>query len=195
MTAKIKLNAASGGGSFSLQAPSSSANTRVMTLPDTADGTILTTTNPKAGNIIQVVEGSTQSRVSITSGTGTWVDTNLKASITPSSSSNKIFVLVNGTLFTGNNSSAAATVFRGGTGGTNIGDSTYGLFQGNASPSTSAGAVMGCNLMKLDSPSTTSATEYIVKIKRVFAGSGGDTLFPASNNLEISTITLMEVAA
>ncbi len=26
MTAKIKLNAASGGGSFSLQAPSSSAN-------------------------------------------------------------------------------------------------------------------------------------------------------------------------
>ena len=56
MTAKIKLNAASGGGSFSLQAPSSSANTRVMTLPDTADGTILTTTNPKAGNIIQVLE-------------------------------------------------------------------------------------------------------------------------------------------
>ena len=55
MTAKIKLNAASGGGSFSLQAPSSSSNTRVMTLPDTADGTILTTTNPKTGNIIQVV--------------------------------------------------------------------------------------------------------------------------------------------
>jgi hypothetical protein len=45
MSAKIKLNAASGGGSFSLQAPSSSANNRVMTLPDTADGTILTTTN------------------------------------------------------------------------------------------------------------------------------------------------------
>ena len=144
---------------------------------------------------LQVIEGTTQSRVSITSGTGTWTDTNLKASITPSSSSNKVLVLVNGTLSTGNNSSAAATVFRGGTGGTNIGDSTYGLFSGNASPSTSAGAVMGCNLMKLDSPSTTSATEYIVKIKRVFAGSGGDTLFPASNNLEISTITLIEVAA
>ena len=48
MTAKIKLNAASGGGSFSLQAPSSSSNNRVMTLPDSADGTILTTTNPKA---------------------------------------------------------------------------------------------------------------------------------------------------
>ena len=55
MTAKIKLNAGSGGGSFSLQAPSSSSNNRVMTLPDTADGTILTTTNPKSSNIIQVV--------------------------------------------------------------------------------------------------------------------------------------------
>ena len=45
MTAKIKLNAASGGGSFSLQAPSSSANNRVLTLPDTADGTIAKTSD------------------------------------------------------------------------------------------------------------------------------------------------------
>ena len=35
MTAKIKLNAASGGGSFSLQAPSSSSNNRVFTYPST----------------------------------------------------------------------------------------------------------------------------------------------------------------
>ena len=42
MTAKIKLNAASGGGSFSLQAPSSSANNRVFTLPDSADATMAT---------------------------------------------------------------------------------------------------------------------------------------------------------
>ena len=43
MTAKIKLNSASGGGSFRLQAPSSSANNRVFTLPDVTDGTIATT--------------------------------------------------------------------------------------------------------------------------------------------------------
>ena len=42
MTAKIKLNTASGGGSISLQAPSSSSNNRVITLPDIADGTLLT---------------------------------------------------------------------------------------------------------------------------------------------------------
>tara|TARA_R100001086_G_scaffold150639_2_gene80097 strand:+ start:257 stop:910 length:654 start_codon:yes stop_codon:yes gene_type:complete len=45
MTAKIKLNAASGGGSFSLQAPSSSSNNRVLTLPDSADGTIAKTSD------------------------------------------------------------------------------------------------------------------------------------------------------
>ena len=44
MTAKIKLNAASGGGSFSLQAPSSSSNNRVFTLPDSADATLLNST-------------------------------------------------------------------------------------------------------------------------------------------------------
>ena len=42
MTAKIKLNAASGGGSISIQAPSSSSNNRVIALPDIADGTLLT---------------------------------------------------------------------------------------------------------------------------------------------------------
>ena len=42
MTAKIKLNAASGGGSVSIQAPSSSSNNRVIALPDIADGTLLT---------------------------------------------------------------------------------------------------------------------------------------------------------
>ena len=51
MTAKIKLNAASGGGSFSLQAPSSSSNNRVITLPDIADGTLLTSQSSISGRI------------------------------------------------------------------------------------------------------------------------------------------------
>ena len=42
MTAKIKLNSASGGGSISIQAPSSSSNNRVISLPDIADGTLVT---------------------------------------------------------------------------------------------------------------------------------------------------------
>ena len=42
MSGKIKLNPTSGGGSFSLQAPSSSSNNRVFTLPDVADAAMAT---------------------------------------------------------------------------------------------------------------------------------------------------------
>ena len=38
----IKLSADSGGGTFEVKAPASSANTRVLTLPDAANGTVLT---------------------------------------------------------------------------------------------------------------------------------------------------------
>tara|TARA_B100000424_G_scaffold269297_1_gene265939 strand:+ start:477 stop:1007 length:531 start_codon:yes stop_codon:yes gene_type:complete len=43
--ASIKLNATSGGGSVSIQAPSSSTNTRVLSLPDDADGIVAKTDN------------------------------------------------------------------------------------------------------------------------------------------------------
>ena len=89
MTGKIKLNAASGGGSFSLQAPSSSSNNRVMTLPDTADGTILTTTNPKSKSIIQVVQGDKLGTASTASDT---FATLITKDITRSSASNKVLV-------------------------------------------------------------------------------------------------------
>ena len=88
----IKLTADSGGGTFELKAPSSSSNTRVLTLPDTANGTVLTTTNPKAGNIIQVVQYSTNNEVSSTS--GSFVDSGLSGAIT-TTGSNKVIVIVN----------------------------------------------------------------------------------------------------
>ena len=81
MTAKIKLNAASGGGSVSIQAPSSSSNNRVITLPDIADGTLLTSQSSLdstklspavAGNIVfaeAVVDGGNGSP-SVTRSTG-----------------------------------------------------------------------------------------------------------------------------
>ena len=45
MSGKIKLNPTSGGGSFSIQAPASSSNNRVITLPDT-DDFVLSTNRP-----------------------------------------------------------------------------------------------------------------------------------------------------
>tara|TARA_A100001515_G_scaffold143504_1_gene144780 strand:+ start:25 stop:612 length:588 start_codon:yes stop_codon:yes gene_type:complete len=161
-----------------------------------ASGAITSTMLP-AGSVIQVVEGSTENRIEITGGTGSWVDTNLSATITPSSSSNKVLVLVNGSIHTGNTSSAALTVFRGGTGGTDIGSSGgYGLLHVNGTATSGGGGgTLNGGMVKLDSPNTDQATEYLVKAKRVWAGAGGHTKFPSSNNYEKATITLMEIVA
>ena len=81
----------SGGNSVSIAAPSSNpASNRTITVPSTADGTMLTTTNPKAGNIIQVVQTYYTTHFSSTS--TSYVDIGLSATITPSSSSNKILI-------------------------------------------------------------------------------------------------------
>ena len=88
MTAKIKLNAASGGGSFSLQAPSSSSNNRVFTIPDVADGTIATTAT--SGKILQVVETKITARSSVNMSTTMTDVPGFAVTITPTSASNKI---------------------------------------------------------------------------------------------------------
>ena len=92
MTAKIKLNAASGGGSFSLQAPSSSSNNRVFTIPDEADATLLTS-NTSTGKILQVVNTLKTDTASITSSnTNNFVDiSGMSLSITPTATSSKYF--------------------------------------------------------------------------------------------------------
>ena len=107
MSAKIKLNAASGGGSFSLQAPSSSSNNRVFTIPDVADGTIATTAT--AGKILQVIQGSTSSEV--TTSSTTYVDTGLSQAIT-TTGSNKVLVIINQQFRVYRNSSQALGGFR-----------------------------------------------------------------------------------
>ena len=91
MTAKIKLNAASGGGSISIQAPSSSSNNRVITLPDIADGTLLTSSST-TGKIFQVVHTAKTSEFTSTSTSYTDL-TGLSASITPQTNS-KVLAIV-----------------------------------------------------------------------------------------------------
>ena len=43
----IKLTADSGGGTFELKAPASGSNAIVLTIPDSASGTVLTTSKFK----------------------------------------------------------------------------------------------------------------------------------------------------
>ena len=103
MTAKIKLNAASGGGSFSLQAPSSSSNNRVFTLPDSADATLLTSTT-SVGKILQVVNTTTNGAASVTltspyanNSSYIYYITALNTSLTTTQTNSKI--LISGNIF------------------------------------------------------------------------------------------------
>tara|TARA_B100000282_G_scaffold44014_1_gene27385 strand:+ start:854 stop:1441 length:588 start_codon:yes stop_codon:yes gene_type:complete len=92
MTAKIKLNAASGGGSVSLQAPSSSSNDRIITLPDIANGTLLTNQSTEVGKHLQTVQ--TIKNDSFSTSSTSYVDiTGFSVSITPSQASSKILLL------------------------------------------------------------------------------------------------------
>ena len=214
MTAKIKLNAASGGGSFSLQAPSSSANTRVMTLPDTADGTILTTTNPKAGNIIQVVQNIKKDTASTSAAIATPMnfDSTFSQAITPSSSSNKIEVNFNLSVGLSDNDTLMLFRLRRKIGSGSFADLTDAMGDTAASRYRcmhAMGADMNAykmptiNLNFLDSPSTTSAVTYSFSVAH---DSGSTTTFylnRADNDTSsyayvargISTIILREVAA
>ena len=81
----IKLTADSGGGTFEIKAPSSSGNTRVLTLPDTHNLTL------GAGKILQVVQATTTDVASFTT-SSSFVDGGLSATITPSAASSKILV-------------------------------------------------------------------------------------------------------
>ena len=102
MTAKIKLNAASGGGSVSLKAPSTTTGNAAVELQlPVADGsadTFIKTNGSGAlsfaaaggGKILQVVSASTTSTVS--NETETFADTGLTATISISSGS-KVLVL------------------------------------------------------------------------------------------------------
>ena len=206
MTAKIKLNAASGGGSFSLQAPSSSSNNRVITLPDLADGTLVTsestldatklsgnlpalngsalTNLPASGKILQVIHAFTTTFFSTTS--STLADIGLSASITPSSSSNKVLAFGNiGGIETSGDNYGQGAFLRDST--TIIADLDRGIgFTGD-----STRQFTNAPFFILDSPSSTSSLTYKLQFR---IPAGGGTITTQTNGSR-STITLMEVAA
>jgi len=136
------------------------------------------------GSILQVVNATTTSNFTTTS--GSYVSTGFSASITPKFSTSKIVVMVTGNLYSNTSGGQCyATIYRG---GTNIGGNGVGIqyasgatTQGSFSPSL------------LDSPATTSSTSYTVYLA-VYGG--GTAYFNVANPLGASTasIILMEIA-
>ena len=134
-----------------------------------------------SGRVLQVVYASTGTVTSTT--TSTYVDTALTASITPSSSANKILV----TAYCGQVSKSVNDlqmnfqILRGST----------GIFLASALNNNAAAAnASNPTLVYLDSPATTSSTTY--KIQIADRDNVGTVTF---NQNGTATITLMEIAA
>ena len=142
------------------------------------------------GKVLQVVQGSTTTSKNTTS--LTYVDSNLSASITPSSSSNKILVVVNQLIRLLDENSSS------GGGGIQIVRDSTAIYGGEApyrfflrsTGSTAVELYQTVNLNYLDTPSTASAVTYKTQI-RVYQS--GDTVIAQDSSLK-STITLMEIA-
>ena len=141
---------------------------------------ITTGTLPKAqlptGSVLQVIGATYATETSTTS--TSYVATGLTASITPTSSSSKIYVVATYGCFTSNN--GKYSIFRN---TTNV--VPLGLGQLRSEPLDST-----MTLTYLDSPATTSATAYTVYMRSESSG----TTYIALNNWTCQ-ITLMEIAA
>lgn len=135
--------------------------------------------------ILQIVQGFTTTATSTSS--TTFVDTNLSASITPSSSSNKVLILVSGLMALG---SASANRFGNLTllqGSTNLGDGTNGFGAIHVAVAGQTNNTFA-SIVYLDSPATTSSVTYKIQIR---VGNGADTMtFPGS--AQPATMMLME---
>ena len=135
--------------------------------------------------VVQVVNSSSSTDTSVTA--NTYTDIGLSASITPSSTNNKILILVHVTTMAkfGGDTSLSAQLLR---------DSTSVIvFEGLAGDSggTGSNASGGTGTTFLDSPATTSSLTYKVQIKN---NVGAGTVRVHQSNASTSTITLMEIA-
>ena len=194
----------SGGNGVILSAPDSNpASDRTLKLPGDANSTVDTLS--RAGNILQVVSTAKTDTTSTTS-LITFVDiSGMSVSITPSSSSNKILVIVDMRLGVNENRNVAYRIMRGST-AIYIGDAAGSRTRGTGSIRLMSDAkydMQSETAVFLDSPSTTSATTYKVQWCHTFGGSSDGCYLnrphtESDNDDRVrgaSSITVQEVAA
>jgi vacuolar-type H+-ATPase subunit F/Vma7 len=157
-----------------------------------------------AGAVIQVIQTTKTNAFTTTSSSATDV-TGLTASITPTSSSNKILVIVSLGTFNNQESAkrAALNIVRGSTnvlvGDAETGHEVTALTCTRSKDSQGPHVQIPFSFTVLDSPSTTSSTTY--KLQIFTTGDGGTATInrPGSRDAfsgnTASTLVLMEVAA
>ena len=149
--------------------------------PTAADLGINTT-----GTVLQVVQTTTEAGLATTS--TSFTSSGVSLNITPSSTSSKILVMLNGGgiyMGTSAGSTMHTTVYRG---GTNIGNSNYGLSR----HSTPGGSwvLSPLSIVYLDSPNTTSELTYTPYYRSV---TGSEVQF-SNDDRGLVTLILMEIA-
>ena len=138
-------------------------------------------TTPTYGTVLQVVVATPTTVITAVS-SATYVDSGLTATITPKSSTSKVLVISNQSLYAD----------------TSTAEMGYALIRGSttldaqkASVFSNAGAVVGQGIYNyLDIPNTTSATTYKTMIAKL---TGSGTVYSNINN-NAGRMTLMEVA-
>ena len=199
MTAKIKLNAASGGGSFSLQAPSSSSNNRVFTLPDSADATLLTSTS-SVGKVLQYKVSKKTNTTSTSSGSYGEISSDFRITLTPTASDSTIVVTAYLMVANSNN----ANTFR-------IRRNTASDFSGTSSEviqpddfSANEDGIATCSdqqvfmhivpITAYETSGDTTARTYS-PFWRVGGGTGYLNSYENGDYMGVSTMTVMEISA
>jgi len=138
------------------------------------------------GKVLQVVSATDSTARTTTSTSFVTSSNTLSVTLTPSSTSNKIFIIATGSLYiAGGAVYARATIYRNGS--TNLGNGSSGMtntYDGSNDNSS------GLSLSYLDSPNTTSSTTYQVYFH---TESSGTTAYLNVNNAQ-GSITAFEIA-
>jgi len=141
------------------------------------------------GKVLQVVTATDETERSATSSSYVTGSNNLSISITPSSTSSKIYVTSTFEAGTSNMGGATAwfTLYRN---STNLGASSEGLSRMFISGLSGQTGIFNQTLQVLDSPSSTSSLVYQVYMK----GDGGSHITYINKNSVKGTITAFEIA-
>jgi hypothetical protein len=135
-----------------------------------------------AFRVLQVVQATNASTTTIS--TNAYTAINLSASITPSATSSKILVFATvGAIIKENNTWAGVQLFRGAT----------GVFTGGAYIAYNGAAQANggsASITYLDSPATTSATTYEIKVSSL-----NNASYVQVNAAATNSITLLEISA
>jgi len=144
-------------------------------------GNTITLPSGTGGKVLQVVSSNYTTENANSTTSASFIDTGLSATITPSSTSSKIYMICH----FGHRHAASDT------------DSHFALYKGDSTlltrafiySYTNADMRTSSSLTYLDSPSTTSSTTYKLK----YRCNGSKTVYFNTSN-QNSTLTLMEIA-